>query len=516
MSGLLSNKGVRPYLYALIALWVIGCLLQYLFCCGADDTKVSSPVAATTAVTADNEVKPLNDTANTTDEVATDHVVTDKVDEATNTDSLAETVTLPTFELLDNDNVVLSADGNLTFPERLAELNPVPDDVEKALSQLREQIPNDKALSITGYYLASETAPNGFENMGLARADAVKTWLTTQSYSPDHVITVAKQQTSLVGRDQQHLIATQFNVVDAPVTTETTATPQVSQATASAATPTEPTSETTTLAAPPTPTASNNPFHVAGEGIDISGEDNFNFISGDYSPLLPIAAALDGNITQVIDHLNADENRQLTIKGRYHPDEHNGSAFPDLGLARANQVKDYFILSGAKSQQITLASSPYPEAVPNSQKHYAGMIDYELTALDGEALQARSLTMQQLADDIRINPLTLYFDTGVSEIALDNAQRQHLLKIAQYLDFDQNAKAIVTGHTDNVGNRETNTQLGKERAEFAADYLSKNGLRRAQMTVDSKGPDQPIADNNSEEGRAKNRRVTITISENNQ
>lgn len=488
MSGLISNKGARPYIYGLIALWVIGCLLQYIFCC-KDSIKAIATTASSATMTTIAE-KP-----------------------ATTTPSVAA-VTMPAFELSDTDKqVLLSHKSNLTFAQDNMALNPVDDDIAQTLSQLTKHVAADKALSITGYYLASEQTPQGFDNMGLARADAVKQWLIQKDYAPQQIITAAEQKTSLVGKDNQHLIATDFSVVKAivpVVEAQVESTPEPVDVVEPVAVEPVKTPVTKTIAM-----ASSNPFKVTAEGLDLFGNDNFNFISGDAQPTHPIAENLDNNLSQLIDYLNAAPARQLTVTGRYHPDEHNGSAFPDLGLARANQVKEYLLLSGAHSQQITLASQAYPNAVANAQKHFAGMVNFDLLTLDNSSIQARSLTMQQLAKDIHTSPLTLYFDTGVSEIVLSTEQRDHLLKITQYLDFNVDAKAVVTGHTDNVGSRETNTRLGKERADFAAEYLSKNGLRRSQMLVDSKGPDQPIADNTSEDGRAKNRRVTITISEKN-
>lgn len=257
-------------------------------------------------------------------------------------------------------------------------------------------------------------------------------------------------------------------------------------------------------------------FSLKGDGIDLSGEDNFNFVESDYVPAQPYTEDLEDNLAKTVDYLNEDPARQLTITGRYHPEESNSSAFPNIGLARANQVKDYLSFLGANSQQISLASKAYPEAVSDENKRYLGMADFSTETLDDASLTSRDQAMQALATDIRANPLTLYFKTGAAEINLSEAQRQRLLDIASYLDFDQSAKAVVTGHTDNTGDRDNNIRLGKERASFASDYLEKNGLRRAQLYVDSKGPDAPIADNGTEEGRAKNRRVTISIYETSQ
>lgn len=69
----------------------------------------------------------------------------------------------------------------------------------------------------------------------------------------------------------------------------------------------------------------------------------------------------------------------------------------------------------------------------------------------------------------------------------------------------------VVGHTDNTGNADKNMTLGQGRADFAKQYLIANGILGDNIEASSKGQTQPIADNNTEEGRTKNTRTVITI-----
>jgi OOP family OmpA-OmpF porin len=71
----------------------------------------------------------------------------------------------------------------------------------------------------------------------------------------------------------------------------------------------------------------------------------------------------------------------------------------------------------------------------------------------------------------------------------------------------------VEGHTDSVGNEEYNMRLSRSRAESVRDFLMENfpGLSRTEFTVRGFGETRPVADNESEEGRAQNRRVVIRV-----
>jgi len=102
------------------------------------------------------------------------------------------------------------------------------------------------------------------------------------------------------------------------------------------------------------------------------------------------------------------------------------------------------------------------------------------------------------------------FNTGSAQIS--NSSSSELEKIYNLLIQAENTKLTIVGHTDNVGNPDSNLLLSKNRAESVVDYLRKKGipLNRFQM-IDGKGSNEPTADNNTAEGKAKNRRVVITL-----
>lgn len=69
----------------------------------------------------------------------------------------------------------------------------------------------------------------------------------------------------------------------------------------------------------------------------------------------------------------------------------------------------------------------------------------------------------------------------------------------------------VVGHTDSVGSAEYNQALSERRASSVAAYLLSQGIAPSKLTSEGKGKSQPVADNDTEEGRAKNRRVELHI-----
>jgi outer membrane protein OmpA-like peptidoglycan-associated protein len=93
-----------------------------------------------------------------------------------------------------------------------------------------------------------------------------------------------------------------------------------------------------------------------------------------------------------------------------------------------------------------------------------------------------------------------------------NAQFYPVLdKVAATLaEFDKTV-IEVAGHTDSVGSAEYNQQLSKRRANSVAAYLGSRGVSKARVVTVGAGEDHPVASNETDEGRAQNRRVEITI-----
>jgi OmpA-OmpF porin, OOP family len=84
-----------------------------------------------------------------------------------------------------------------------------------------------------------------------------------------------------------------------------------------------------------------------------------------------------------------------------------------------------------------------------------------------------------------------------------------LQQVADLLAKDKTQKVEIQGHTDNVGGDASNQTLSEARAKAVADWLTKHGIAAARLSSRGYGKTKPVADNNNDEGRAKNRRVEI-------
>lgn len=102
----------------------------------------------------------------------------------------------------------------------------------------------------------------------------------------------------------------------------------------------------------------------------------------------------------------------------------------------------------------------------------------------------------------------IYFDTGKSDIKPESEKA--LVEIAKLLKNNPSLKLIVVGHTDSVGVMDANMKLSQARAEAVVQALvAKQGIDAARLKGYGVGPLAPVASNDTEEGRAKNRRVEL-------
>lgn len=108
-------------------------------------------------------------------------------------------------------------------------------------------------------------------------------------------------------------------------------------------------------------------------------------------------------------------------------------------------------------------------------------------------------------------PSDISFATGRSDI--NSSFAPILNQFASSLNQNTVTTVTIIGHTDNTGSDAINNPLSVDRANSTRDYLVARGVARNRVATEGRGEREPIADNNTNEGRTKNRRVEIYVAE---
>ncbi|KNZ33227.1 MAG: membrane protein [Methylibium sp. NZG] len=130
-----------------------------------------------------------------------------------------------------------------------------------------------------------------------------------------------------------------------------------------------------------------------------------------------------------------------------------------------------------------------------------------------QATRGTGVEVTRTADDqLKLNiPNDVSFDVGSA--AIRPAMRNVLDPFASSLRDDPNARISIVGHTDSSGSDAVNNPLSVERAQSVRDYLSSRGVAVTRIETAGRGEREPLADNTTDAGRAKNRRVEIFLRE---
>ena len=238
-------------------------------------------------------------------------------------------------------------------------------------------------------------------------------------------------------------------------------------------------------------TAADAPTPVA------QSSQSLRFIQSNDTPI--VGEETQNALQKLVAYLNANPKKSVDVNGYYQANEANASTFENLGLARANQLKQKLVEMGASSNQLT------PKGILKNE-----LINQNDT-LFGAATLVFVAPMPTPVEGLIAKPFNVYFDNNTADIDQTDALKAYLDQLKTYADKHPNANITITGFTDHVGSPKANLMLSENRATFVKNFMAKKGFDAQRLQIDYKGMENPIASNETTEGRAKNRRVEITI-----
>jgi outer membrane protein OmpA-like peptidoglycan-associated protein len=137
--------------------------------------------------------------------------------------------------------------------------------------------------------------------------------------------------------------------------------------------------------------------------------------------------------------------------------------------------------------------------------------EVEIVKTDTVRTQTKASAGKISQEPIIVEKIMLHFHFEYNSVDLDEETEDFLTGLSTTLTEDKSLKLKITGHTDNIGPEKFNQKLSVKRAEAIRSFLLKKGIERERLEALGRGMKEPLNTNESEDDRAKNRRVEILL-----
>ena len=158
----------------------------------------------------------------------------------------------------------------------------------------------------------------------------------------------------------------------------------------------------------------------------------------------------------------------------------------DAGMFPVLQYKDW----ADQRDEVIVALSPvhFRDVLPAFQQCISQLLPYSF-------------------EDLRESTVMFH----LNKATLTTEAKQILENLSLYAKEYKNIKMVIEGHTDSIGSRYYNRRLSRQRAQSVKKFLLSKGVPAQRVVIKGYGESRPVASNNSQDGRAANRRVSVTL-----
>ncbi len=225
--------------------------------------------------------------------------------------------------------------------------------------------------------------------------------------------------------------------------------------------------------------------------------DNLKINNADGNVFIPESIA--DFSTKIADYLGIHQDQELIILGYENASETGNEA--NLGVSRADFIKNILIDAGINGDRIVTKNILQKYSYDTDGTYYGGIV-FNFHVLDKSRLEEVEKSIANR---------TLYSNFGEETFKPDATLANYSLELKNYLEKYPQKSVTIIGHTDDVGTLESNQWYGQQRANNVKQYLVSQGIEATRLTAISKGESSPVVPNTSEENKAKNRRIEITV-----
>ena len=195
-------------------------------------------------------------------------------------------------------------------------------------------------------------------------------------------------------------------------------------------------------------------------------------------------------------YLINNPDKFITIQGIYKKTEPY-----TLAERRAEYLKSIFVIHGVDSSRIKVKTKEGAFEYNKKEEYDNGFLIH----IDTIPKKIKKVVNNNISRKV------LFAKFASNTFEPDNAFKTYVDSLRVFITGNPEKNIAITGHTDDIGNEADNEWVGLQRAKSVALYLVEQGIPKDNITVRSAGETEPIGDNNTTQGRQKNRRIVITM-----
>lgn len=413
--------------------------------------------------------------------------------------------------------VVAAADENMRFAK--ADATPYISDakIESELMKAAEYLKgkDDKMLVITGKYNANELTDGDSSNLGLARALNVKDLFVGWGLDSNRIIPRGEASKLIIPVKDTVYGGVGFAIQDIP----------------------------------------NRYMKFTAGDLDINADNNLAFGINSAKIEQPVPEGVKSGAKQLADYFKTHPNQTLQITGWYGVQENAGTDDLNLGRARANALRDWWISMGVPSGQVEVIGAEQRNDLAFVNGKLYGGASYNISGLPeggieganaGDSLDAEGNPVLDAegnpiakvgadgeengdgndadkdgensdgkdanGEDITIPPIVnIYFDKNSDLPNMSADENDKLAMFVKYLKAFADKNVVIKGYASAEGSAAYNKALSERRAKAVSKYLVSKGVKDGQIKVDAIGATVTTAKDDSEAERSKDRRAELTI-----
>jgi OmpA-OmpF porin, OOP family len=204
------------------------------------------------------------------------------------------------------------------------------------------------------------------------------------------------------------------------------------------------------------------------------------------------------------DGINDDNDKCPTVAGLA---KYNGCPIPDTDGDKVNDEEDKCLTVPGLARY---NGCPIPDTDGDGVNDEADKCPTVAGPSSNNGCPLPKVSVEE-KEKVQMAAKNIYFATGSATLL--SKSFKSLNAVVAIMKANNDAKLVVEGHTDNVGKPASNKTLSQKRANSVVNYIVKKGIDKSRITGAGYGEEQPVADNKTAAGRAKNRRVELKLGE---